>query len=113
MLVDNAASKAGVSLNIALRGDAFWVLKSLVCGGSYHAFIPLSSVTEELNSGMLEARRIISPPIRRQLVLAMPPDRSNTRATDAVISILANELATMIDEGAWVADPAADLGKKT
>ena len=113
MLVDNAASKAGVSLNIALRGDAFWVLKSLVCGGTYHAFIPLSSVSEELNSGMLEARRIISPPIRRQLVLAMPPDRSNTRATDAVISILANELATMIDEGAWIADPAADLGKKT
>jgi LysR family transcriptional regulator, nitrogen assimilation regulatory protein len=109
MLVDNAASKSGVSLNIALRGDAFWVLKSLVVGGSYHAFIPLSAVTEEVKSGVLEARTFISPSIRRQLVLAMPPDRSNTRATDAVIKVLASEIATMIEEGVWKADPESDL----
>lgn len=109
MLVDNAAAKSGVSLNIALRGDAFWVLKLLVVGGSYHAFIPLSAVTEEVKSGVLEARTFVSPPIRRQLVLAMPPDRSNTRATDAVIKVLASEIATMIEEGVWKADPESDL----
>ena len=109
MLVDNAAAKSGVSLNIALRGDAFWVLKSLVVGGSYHAFIPLSAVTEEVKSGVLEARTFISPSIRRQLVLAMPPDRSNTKATDAVIKVLASEIATMIEEGVWKADPESDL----
>ena len=54
MLVDNAAAKSGVSLNIALRGDAFWVLKgpitpssrsprlrkrsSLVCSKPGHSF---------------------------------------------------------------------------
>lgn len=109
MLVDNAASKAGVSLNIALRGDAFWVLKSLVADGAYHAFIPLSAVTEEVKSGALEARTFVSPSIRRQLVLAMPPDRSNTRATDAVISFLCSEIAAMIEEGVWNADPDANL----
>lgn len=109
MLVDNAAAKAGVSLNIVLRGDAFWVLKSLVAGGSYHAFIPRSAVTEELQAGTLEARTFISPSIRRQLVLAMPPDRSNTRATDAVVTILCSEIAAMIDEGAWKADPEPAL----
>ena len=109
MLVDKAASKSGVSLNIALHGDAFWVLKSLVMEGSYHAFIPLSSVTEEVKSGTLEARTFISPSIRRQLVLAMPPDRSNARATDAVINVLAREIATMIEEGVWQANPDENL----
>ena len=109
MLVDNAAVKAGVSLNIALRGDAFWVLKSLVIDGSYHAFIPLSAVTEEVKAGMLEARTVVSPSIRRQLVMAMPPDRSNTRATDAVINIVSSEIAAMIKEGVWKADPEANL----
>ncbi len=109
MVVDSAAAKAGVSLNIALRGDAFWVLKSLVAEGSYHAFIPLSAVTDEVKQGTLEARTFVSPPIRRQLVLAMPPDRSNTRATDAVIKILASEIAAMINEGVWKADAAANL----
>ena len=109
MLVDNAAVKAGVSLNIALRGDAFWVLKSLVIDGSYHAFIPLSAVTEEVKAGMLEARTLVSPSIRRQLIMAMPPDRSNTRATDAVINIVSSEIAAMIKEGVWKADPEANL----
>jgi len=109
VLVDNAASKAGVSLNIALRGDAFWVLKSLVMEGSYHAFIPLSAVTEEVKTGALEARTFVSPLIRRQLVMAMPPDRSNTRATDAVINILSSEIAAMIEEGVWKADPDKNL----
>ena len=112
MLVDKAASQAGVSLNIALCGDAFWVLKSLVTGGSCHAFIPLSSVTEELNAGTLEARTFVYPSIRRQLILAMPPDRSNTHATDAVIAILTSEIATMIDEGVWKADPLVSLVEK-
>lgn len=109
ILVDKAVSKAGVSLNIALRGDAFWVLKSLVMEGSYHAFIPLSAVTEEVKTGALEARTFVSPSIRRQLVMAMPPDRSNTRATDAVINILSSEIAAMIEEGVWKADPDKNL----
>ncbi|MEM8579617.1 MAG: LysR substrate-binding domain-containing protein [Pseudomonadota bacterium] len=113
MLVDNAAAKAGVSLNTALRGDAFEILKSLVVGGSYHAFIPLSAVSEELKAGSLEARTLVSPSIRRQLILAMPSDRPNTRATDAVVEILCREIAAMIDEGVWRADPEANLVETT
>ena len=109
VVVDAAAAKADVSLNIALRGDAFWVLKSLVIGGAYHAFIPRSAVTEELKAGVLEARTLVSPGIRRQLILALPSDRSSTRATESVITILLNELATMIKAGDWIAHPGSDL----
>ena len=105
VLIDAAAAKTDVSLNVALKGDAFWVLKSLVIGGLYHAFIPLSAVTEELKARVLEARTLVSPGVRRQLILALPSERSSTRATESVIAILMNELATMIKNGDWIAHP--------
>ena len=109
ILIDHAADKAGVSLNIAVKGDAYNVLKSLVINGHYHSFIPLSSVREEVEAGKLEARIFKAPEIRRHLVLGMSPDRSNTRATNAVIAILAGEIADMIAEGTWKAVPVATL----
>ena len=109
ILIDHAAAKAGVSLNIAVKGDAYNVLKSLVVNGHYHSFIPLSSVREEVEAGKLEARIFKDPEIRRHLVLGMSPDRSNTRATNAVIAILAGEISDMIAEGTWKAVPVATL----
>ena len=109
ILIDHAAAKAGVSLNIAVKGDAYNVLKSLVVNGHYHSFIPLSSVREEVEAGKLEARIFKDPEIRRHLVLGMSPDRSNTRATNAVIAILVGEIADMIAEGTWKAVPVATL----
>ena len=109
ILIDHATAKAGVSLNIAVKGDAYNVLKSLVINGHYHSFIPLSSVREEVEAGKLEARIFKAPEIRRHLVLGMSPDRSNTRATNAVIAILAGEIADMIAEGTWHAVPVATL----
>jgi len=109
VLIDAAAAKADVSLNVALKGDAFWVLKSLVIRGLYHAFIPLSAVMEELKAGVLEARTLVSPGVRRQLILALPSERSSTRATESVIAILMNELTTMIKNGDWIAHPGSDL----
>ncbi|MEM7195273.1 MAG: LysR family transcriptional regulator [Pseudomonadota bacterium] len=109
VVLDSAAAEANVSLNTALKGDAFWVLKSLVVNGSYHAFVPRSAVAEEIKSGILEARTFQSPPIRRQLILALPSGRSSTRATNAVISILKYELAKMIKGGLWAAQPGSDL----
>ena len=109
LAVDAAAKKAGVPLHSAAEVDSYWVIKSLVKSGAYHAFLPLSSVSEEVESGAIEARRISAPPVRRQLVLGMPSDRSNTRATESVIAILTDEIASMILSGDWPAQPGSDL----
>jgi len=85
------------------------VLKSLVIGGLYHAFIPLSAVREELAAGLLEARTLTAPEVRRQLILAIPSNRTNTRATETVIGILTSEVAAMIQNGEWDAKPGSDL----
>lgn len=104
ILVDNAVAKAGVKLNVEISGDAFEVLKSLVKTGNYHAFIPLSAVNEDIREGTLEARTFISPNIKRQLVLAMAPDRKNTRAAQATLKIITSEIEKMVGEGIWTAE---------
>ena len=104
ILVDNAVAKAGVKLNVEISGDAFEVLKSLVKTGNYHAFIPLSAVNEDIREGTLEARTFISPNIKRQLVLAMAPDRKNTRAAQATLKIITSEIEKMVGEGIWSAE---------
>jgi DNA-binding transcriptional LysR family regulator len=104
ILVDNAVAKAGVKLNVEISGDAFEVLKSLVKTGNYHAFIPLSAVNEDIREGTLEARTFISPTIKRQLVLAMAPDRKNTRAAQATLKIITSEIEKMVGEGIWTAE---------
>ncbi|WP_282610913.1 LysR family transcriptional regulator [Pelagibius sp. Alg239-R121] len=109
VVVDAAAESAGVTLNVAFDGDSFRVLKSLVARGMYHAFVPLSAVTEDVKDGAVEARTLESPQVRRQLILGMPADRSNTRATESVIAILTSEIASMIRCGEWIAQPGSDL----
>ena len=104
ILVDNAVAKAGVKLNVEISGDAFEVLKSLVKTGNYHAFIPLSAVNEDIREGTLEARTFISPTIKRQLVLAMAPDRKNTSAAQATLKIITSEIEKMVGEGIWSAE---------
>ena len=104
ILVDNAVAKAGVKLNVEISGDAFEVLKSLVKTGNYHAFIPLSAVNEDIREGTLEAKTFISPTIKRQLVLAMAPDRKNTRAAQATLKIITSETEKMVIEGIWNAE---------
>jgi DNA-binding transcriptional LysR family regulator len=104
ILVDNAVAKAGVKLNVAISGDAFEVLKALVKTGNYHAFIPLSAINEDLMHGTLEARTFFSPTIKRQLVLAMAPDRKNTRAAQSALKIITNEIEKMVKERTWIAE---------
>ena len=52
-----------------------------------HLFL-VSAINEDLSEGTLEARTFISPTIKRQLILAMAPDRKNTRAAQSALKIV-------------------------
>jgi hypothetical protein len=57
-----------------------------------------------LSEGTLEARTFVSPTIKRQLILAMAPDRKNTRAAQSALQIITNEIENMVKEGIWKAE---------
>ena len=109
LAVDLISKKTGVPIEPTYDVDSYWVIKSLVKSGVCHSFMPLSSVTADLEAGLLEVRKTAPSPATRQLILGMPSDRSNTRATDAVIEILKDEIAVMIRKGEWAATPDTDL----
>ncbi len=56
-----------------------------------------------MNEGTLEARTFVSPTIKRQLILAMAPDRKNTRAAQSALKLITNEIEQMVKEGIWKA----------
>jgi len=109
VLIDNAAERAGIKLKAAFESDSYRVLKSVVANGRYHAFLPLSATSDDLAAGAVHVRKIVNPAINRQLILAMPSDRTNTRATDAVSELVRAEMAAMLVSGEWPAIKGSDL----
>lgn len=102
-VVEQAARKAGTELNIAFEADSFHVLKELVETGLGATILPLSAIERERAAGRLRGTPIRKPKIMREIVLALPPGRSDTRATLAVVALLRHELARMVDNGDWSA----------
>jgi LysR family nitrogen assimilation transcriptional regulator len=101
-VLESAGDSSGVSISPEYQIDSFWVIKSLVESGVCHSLMPISSVLSQIESGLIEARQL-HPKIQRQIVLLMPNDRVNTRATDAVIDLLKKEIDEMIACGEWPA----------
>jgi len=64
----------------------------------------LFSYKRGLSEGKLEARTFVSPTIKRQLILAMAPDRKNTQAAQSALQIITSEIENMVKEGIWKAE---------
>ena len=52
---------------------------------------------------------LAKPRLTRQLVLASPLGSVETRATRSVLTILKEEIGTLIETGRWLAAPMGDL----
>jgi DNA-binding transcriptional LysR family regulator len=102
-VIESAARKAGIALSVRFEADSFHVLKELTETGFGCTILPRSAIARELASGRLAATPIRRPKIMREVVLALPPGRSETRATAAVLAVLRREIADMIAAGDWIA----------
>ena len=106
-IVETAAARARITLNLRHEADSFLVLKDLVECGLGFAILPRSSIRREELEGRMAVAPLVRPTIRRQVVLAVPPDRAAGRATEAVLALLAEEVAARADGGDWRAIGAA------
>ena len=102
-VAEAAARKAGVELKVRFEADSFHVLKELVEIGLGRTLLPRSAIHREETAGHLQAIRIRNPKIMREIVLALPPSRSDTRATVAVVALVRDEIDRMIVSGEWAA----------
>ena len=109
MVVEAAAAKAGVRLEVRFEADSFRVLKTLVRTGLGFTVLPPSSLGLENEEEHFQTAALVGPKVTRQVILALPFGRNDTKATTAVKEILVDEIGKLVRRGEWKASPASGL----
>lgn len=106
--VTRLARDLGLELKVAYEVRSIAAMKNLVLRGAASSILPYASVAEEVQAGKLDARRVITPAIRRTLFLASSkqaaPFRHEAGLTRAVQSSLDGFLKMLgaLAEPLWV-----------
>ena len=100
-LIEEAAAKKKLKLDVKLEADSFRVLTSLVEEGLGYTLLPPSSVRNEVLAGRLETAPIAKPSPMRELTLASPIDHPGSTAIALVSELLRDELVACRKEGLW------------
>jgi DNA-binding transcriptional LysR family regulator len=100
-MIEQAAAKKRLKLDVKLEADSFRVLTSLVEEGLGYTLLPPSSVRNEVASGRLETAAISKPAPMRELTLASPIDHPGSTAITLVSELLRDELSACRKEGLW------------
>lgn len=109
LVVEKAAKTARTKLDIAFEADSFAVLKDLAKAGLGYTILPLSAISLEHQLGMLGYTQISQPKVRREVVLGLPANRTDTRATKAVASLVLDEIGELLQSGRWKAQPSREI----
>lgn len=100
-LIEHAAAKKKLKLDVQVEADSFRVLTSLVEEGLGFALLPPSSVRDEVASGKLEIAAIAKQGPMRELIIASPIDHPGSAAISAITALLRSETEACRDEGLW------------
>ncbi len=100
-VVDSAAYKNRISLNIRFEADSFLVLKDLVQEGLGYTILPTSAFKKEQLESSFRIAPLIRPKVIRHIVMAMRTDYVPSRATVAVGKLLLDETRTLVKDKEW------------
>ncbi|WP_315836032.1 LysR family transcriptional regulator [Bradyrhizobium prioriisuperbiae] len=101
VLIEKAAARKSLSLNVSVEADSFRVLTSFVEEGLGFTVLPQSAVRTEVAQGRLEIADIVKPTLSRELILAAPADRPPSIATASISSLIRKEIQSLADDGLW------------
>ena len=100
-LVDAAAARANVSLNIVTETNAVSVQKKLVMGGLAWTILPALAIADDVAGGTLSAAPLAAPAISRKIVLALPKNTRQPPAVRVVARLLVAEMSAAVQRGDW------------
>lgn len=100
--VERGVQAAGAAITIGLEVDSLLNMKRLTRGGGLHTILPRAACLEEIEAGQLVARRIVSPSLRRPIVIVTPRERPLTLAGERVRAML----HALVIEAAGILPPA-------
>lgn len=101
MLVEKAAARKKLPVDVVIEADSFRVLTGIVEQGIGYTILPPSAIHAELAQDRLEIAAFAAPGIRRELVLAFPKARAASIASTAVANLVRTEIAALVKEGRW------------
>jgi LysR family transcriptional regulator, nitrogen assimilation regulatory protein len=100
-LIEHAAAKRKLKLDIQVEADSFRVLTSLVEEGLGYTMLPPSSVRHEVADGRLETAVIAKSAAVRELTVASPLDHPGSSAITLITRLLRDETNACRKEGLW------------
>ena len=69
LMLDQLAKRKGISFNIVLEADSLQIQKEVVLNGFGYTILPRHAALSEIESGLLQASRIVNPTFDRAVVL--------------------------------------------
>jgi LysR family nitrogen assimilation transcriptional regulator len=98
-IVDKAADRLKIKMNIAAELDSLDATKELVETGPERGVLPLGAVHREVRAGRIVARRFDHVEMQALLVLATPLHKPVTRLATAVLDLVAREVERSVADG--------------
>lgn len=102
IMMDEAASRAQVTMTVAMELDTLPTICGLVAAGTVRTILPLTAVQDQLKSGAVVAQKIVEPEISRELILAHAPQRATAPATRAVVRLIRSHMEQLVRSGNWL-----------
>jgi LysR family transcriptional regulator, nitrogen assimilation regulatory protein len=86
--IERVAAEAKVRLNVPVEVDSLTHMKRLASDGALFTILPWAACRDEIRDSKLVARRIVSPVLRRPVVIAVGQDRPLSLACRSVMKLM-------------------------
>jgi len=100
-IVNNCGAELGIQIDADIEADAFGALIDLVRNGFGLTILPLASIYDLLQQGILCAAPLVDPVPMRKLVLVLPADRHVSPATRYMGDCFVELAAKLVERGVW------------
>jgi len=107
-LLERAAIRYNVRLNITLEVDSVPLLKRMVMNGFGATVLTFAGVSLEVGRGELAACSIERPPVVSTICIGMPRDARSSWLTMELARILRDCIGRLVATGAWAAATMVD-----
>jgi LysR family transcriptional regulator, nitrogen assimilation regulatory protein len=97
--LDAVARHENISLNVILEADSLPIQKRIAADGDAYAIVGRLAVTEEVRLGLLQASRIIDPPIERVAILAAGAQGNYGLAVRTIAQLLEPLAMSLLEHG--------------
>jgi LysR family transcriptional regulator, nitrogen assimilation regulatory protein len=101
LIVDDAADKRGLELNLVMEIDSVHASKELVERGLGYTILPMGAVSQEVQAGRLVVHAIAQPQLARKMYLVYSAKRPSSKGALGLRQIMRDVVGAGLAAGNW------------